>query len=527
MTKDCGINGTKVIDILINLLETWAHKPGFGVPQGPEASIFLSSAYLSKFDEKALSVGNELDFKIFRYNDDLSLMAKSPEILHQVIEILSGYLFDIFLDLNGKTAFYLLDQKEISKLNKRRIYSPYNDDEDSAYTLATIEDEVPGYLEKLAINKKLEQHEISALKYYLKSAKNKAYFKQLIDLLDKSHSFSLYICRYVQKFVDDGTVFAYLLNAYNKKHLYSWTKFWVLKTLISSKLFQNSKYKYDTKAMVLDSFNDKSWEIRALCLYVAEVFGFLSAPTITIGKYYRSAENIYEKSMTSYLLGNRKEYNSLSELLRNECVDLQIIAYSFLNKFELTQLPNDLSQFSQKLFNINDVEAKNDSNVQIPNSLLDLISESGAVHVTLDTSKLKKELGLTWNHKGSILKKSKQVAHWLEQKETGHIVMDGTYILSNPNVDSENWTFISYVISRSGKQITRKEINADSSERVLRPFNNILNDLGFKGEIKKLFFPKTGDDSVRFFCKIKYGDMKTMLVDEEKLKSQLKKLKRI
>jgi len=532
LVKDCSIDGTKVVDILFDLLTTWAHKPGFGIPQGPEASIFLASAFLSQLDDKATSLMSELDFKQFRYNDDICLMAKNPEILHLVIEILSNFLFDIFLELNGKTSFTLLSNEEVSKLDKRRIYSPYNTYEDSLYTLLNIEADIPGYIKKLQNSKKLEQYEISALKYYLKGARNRIYCTKFIDLLDKAHSLSLYICRYVQKFVDAKEVYDYLYATYTNKHLYSWTKFWVLKTLIASTHFSNELNILDSKQLILNCLNDKSWEIRSLSLYIGEIFGFIDDSENSILKIHKATDNIFEKQTTAYILGNKKKYNVLLDSLREDSNDLQIIAFNFLNKEKETELPLDIENLSKNLFKISQTMAETQENVELPNTLLDLVSEKGGIKVSVDTSKLKQdlrqELGLTWapGNNGK-LKKSNNIEYWLEMRTTGELIINGTYMLSKPNIDSENENFISYVYNRPNKETSRKEICESQNTKLTRPFNNILNDLGFKGEIKKLFFPVSSADKVRFFNKLKHADVISSGVDKTKLQKQLSKLKKI
>lgn len=532
LVKDCSIDGTKVVDILCDLLTTWAHKPGFGIPQGPEASIFLASAYLSQLDDKATALMSELDFKQFRYNDDICLMAKNPEILHLVIELLSNFLFDIFLELNGKTSFSILNNEEIAKLDKRRIYSPYNTYADSLYTLLNIEGDIPKYIEKLQDSKKMEQYEISALKYYLKGARNRIHCTKFIDLLDKSHSLSLYICRYIQKFVDSKEVYDYLYSTYTNKHLYSWTKFWVLKTLIASTHFSDEINILESKQLILNCLNDKSWEIRSLSLYIGDIFGFIDDYENSILKIHKATDNIFEKQTTAYILGNRKKYSVLLDSLREDSNDLQIIAFNFLNKEKETELPIDIKNLSKNLFKISQTIVEPQENKELPNTLLDLVSEKGGIKVSVDTSKLKQdlrqELGLTWasSTKGK-LKSSKKAEYWLEMRTTGELIMNGIYILAKPNIDSENENFISYVYSRPNKEISRKDICENQNTKIKRPFNNILNDLGFKGEIKKLFFPVTSADKVRFFNKLNRADVISAGINETKLQKQLSKLKKI
>jgi hypothetical protein len=59
-----------------------------------------------------------------------------------------------------------------------------------------------------------------------------------------------------------------------------------------------------------------------------------------------------------------------------------------------------------------------------------------------------------------------------------------------------------------------------------KKFGNTLNDLGFKGEIKKLFF-STSKDAVIFRNFIPKTIVKNFGINPEKLKEQISKLKKL
>lgn len=67
------------------------------------------------------------------------------------------------------------------------------------------------------------------------------------------------------------------------------------------------------------------------------------------------------------------------------------------------------------------------------------------------------------------------------------ILLDGKYLLSKPNFKSENEVVFTYVFNNSGKTITLKEIEANTRIKLTKSLPVIMDKLGFKKDIKKLF----------------------------------------
>jgi hypothetical protein len=72
------------------------------------------------------------------------------------------------------------------------------------------------------------------------------------------------------------------------------------------------------------------------------------------------------------------------------------------------------------------------------------------------------------------------------------------FLISKPHAVGDNFYFFEYVRSRpAGEEIKRKSLKDLVKESIgNRRFSQILNALGFKGEILRAFFPKRGKDAV-------------------------------
>lgn len=89
------------------------------------------------------------------------------------------------------------------------------------------------------------------------------------------------------------------------------------------------------------------------------------------------------------------------------------------------------------------------------------------------------------------------VAHYLEFKKNREIILDGKKKLSKPDFDSENDNFFNFIYNNPNKKINIPEIEASIGALRKRPIN-ILADLGFTGDIKKMFFPAVSNKAIEF-----------------------------
>lgn len=104
-----------------------------------------------------------------------------------------------------------------------------------------------------------------------------------------------------------------------------------------------------------------------------------------------------------------------------------------------------------------------------------------------------------------------------------HVVLNNTFILSNPNFMSENHKFIEYVVEHPDVELKRKEIEA-ATEPLKKNFHAILNDLGFRNELRKLFF-EVSKTAIKFRNGVSVHELPDLGVDKNKLEIEISGLK--
>ncbi len=107
------------------------------------------------------------------------------------------------------------------------------------------------------------------------------------------------------------------------------------------------------------------------------------------------------------------------------------------------------------------------------------------------------------------------------------IIMNGKYLLARMNLNSSPERIFNYIFNNSGKRITKDMIEDNIKEKVTRHFSKILSDLGFKKEIKKLFFPSISRDTVQFINPVDREKFVKLRIDRDSLVKQLNSLEKI
>ena len=105
------------------------------------------------------------------------------------------------------------------------------------------------------------------------------------------------------------------------------------------------------------------------------------------------------------------------------------------------------------------------------------------------------------------------------------VVLNNTFILSTPNFNSENESFIEYVITHPNETLKREAMQSDLKVKFKKSFHSILGDLGFKGEIRKLFFDAS-KTAVQFKNFIPETELAELGIDAKKLAAELSVLER-
>jgi len=105
------------------------------------------------------------------------------------------------------------------------------------------------------------------------------------------------------------------------------------------------------------------------------------------------------------------------------------------------------------------------------------------------------------------------------------VTLNEQYLLSKPDFLGTNHKFIEYMTSRPNENITKNELEKQLGE--LRSFQAILSDLGFKGELKTLFFNNASSEGIFFRNPVTRDDLTSLGIDEEKLNEIIKGLETV
>jgi hypothetical protein len=100
-------------------------------------------------------------------------------------------------------------------------------------------------------------------------------------------------------------------------------------------------------------------------------------------------------------------------------------------------------------------------------------------------------------YKNKINQIDDTIVHQIFFKNNREILLDNKIKLSKPNLGSENDNFFDIIYANSNKKLNILDIEAKIGKLNKRPIN-ILTDLGFTGEIKKLFFPSVSARAIMF-----------------------------
>jgi hypothetical protein len=115
------------------------------------------------------------------------------------------------------------------------------------------------------------------------------------------------------------------------------------------------------------------------------------------------------------------------------------------------------------------------------------------------------------------------LSSYLEEKENSavlkmsynnHKLKINEIVIARPHFDSENDHFAMYITTNSNNKLTSAEFKKFNGGIMTKKFDQIINDLGFKGNIKKLFFPNISTKAVEFKNQIIHEDMKKVGIDD-------------
>jgi hypothetical protein len=248
LKESFSIKDDSLLEILHNQLCVWAEYPELpkGIPQGPDVSAVLGNVYLSSLDTFAEKefIGKKICY--YRYADDITLMGKSKEDVLKATEQIVRFLREDNLTLNEKTK--LVELENDTAIEAMRFYSDYGDNtlEIPEDDFTRIQHRAPSIVESILAGESIEKSDIRELKYFLKMDTSYSFelITKLIQIIPLRPSLTVPIVQYVSGgrgflgFLGDPfdvpLIDSTLWKIYSMTEMSQWSRFWVLKLLVSS-----------------------------------------------------------------------------------------------------------------------------------------------------------------------------------------------------------------------------------------------------------------------------------------------------
>lgn len=106
------------------------------------------------------------------------------------------------------------------------------------------------------------------------------------------------------------------------------------------------------------------------------------------------------------------------------------------------------------------------------------------------------------------------------------VLLNNTLILASPNFDTENHRFIEYILEHPDEKLKKADLEKGAKSSFRKNFHSTVSNLGFKGELKKLFF-QTSKATVLFRNYVPKTELYKLGIDIDKLNTELSGLERI
>lgn len=297
-----------ILTILKQILEKWFPER-IGIPQGPDVSHIYSHIYLNDLDKLLYLLLGQKDIKIFRYQDDIVVMSKSEFLLKECFYEIDNVLKSLKLNVNNKTSINKL--KSVVDLEEKLINPSHSGSDKYGYKNLDI-GEIENLVIRIINREPYKDHELSKLKYFLKSCPPTEYpFNPIFTLLySYLPHFSVYISRFYAKFKDYDEILLKnyidieLENLLKNSNKDPWTKYWVLRLLV----YRSSPV--EQKLIINLIKDDKNLLIRIIYI-------LLNSDDLNI-EDFRESDNSYELINFAYTLAQKNETESLTKIvLRN------------------------------------------------------------------------------------------------------------------------------------------------------------------------------------------------------------------
>lgn len=79
--------------------------------------------------------------------------------------------------------------------------------------------------------------------------------------------------------------------------------------------------------------------------------------------------------------------------------------------------------------------------------------------------------------------------YWLDYSEKNRkLILNDCFVIAKTNLNSANDNFLSYIFQNQNREISLAEVQEKGKAEIKRDFHKVLDDLNFRGAVKKLFF---------------------------------------
>jgi hypothetical protein len=327
--------GSKQVRLLLKTLFSKWFLGGRGIPQGPQVSSVIANYYLSSLDDI------EFDMPVkkvgyVRYMDDISIMARSDQLLLEWVEKLTYSLDEIGLVLNSKTKKEKINSIEYFEDKGIAPYQSIYEEPDSSFFNKVL-GSAPEIIGNLTNGEDVPRIDLSKLKYYLKASPDYSLAKEVILLYPNLPSFADIIARYLQPIGNEAWVQVLILKLLSEHHLFRWQKLWLAKLLLIEKAKGSSKY------FEVDFRKSNNWELRSMA-WLAEIVSGGNTSIVKFTQLVNQSENNFELAIYLSLIPMLKDKKAkviLDSYIKSSSLEIQTVVKSLV--FDDEQLASSIN----------------------------------------------------------------------------------------------------------------------------------------------------------------------------------------
>ncbi len=110
------------------------------------------------------------------------------------------------------------------------------------------------------------------------------------------------------------------------------------------------------------------------------------------------------------------------------------------------------------------------------------------------------------------------IIYEITYNENREIILNGTFLLAQPNCDEENDLVFRHLINNPNKPIKKHEIEKEIGRKLIKKIPKIINNLGFSGDLRKVFFGSSNQYQFYFRNPIRKEDLDNLGIDRIRIK---------